>query len=178
MGGNELKTAARLIGSICMYIACTRVKTHALRYRIICGWGSEALGGSACYPCLLPPVCPSLVSPAPAASPRDLFPIRGLRGASDADKKSSQDDEPESPPAPEATGEPECPCCPFPPAAACVTGANCGHSNVSAGGARKSNSGSRPTPLPPAGPNTFANRSSVLGPKWGCVIRGGCRGDP
>jgi hypothetical protein len=80
----------------------------------------------------------------------------------------------------------ECPCCLLPPA--CVVGANCGHSNVS-GGARKSNSGSRPAPLPPAGPNTFANRSSVLGPKWGYVIcgdgsggggdgRGGRRGEP
>ena len=164
---------------MCMYIDCTRVKTHALQYSITHGRGGRE---SACYPLLLPPtasrVCPSPVSP--GASPRDLFPVRGLRGASDAapDKKSSQDDEPESPPAPEATGEPECPCCTFPPDATCVAGANCGHSNVSGGGARKLNSGSRPTPLPPAGPNTFANRSSVLGPKWGCVIRGGCRGDP
>jgi hypothetical protein len=139
-------------------------------------------GTQACYPPRLPPAA-SRAYPSPAseaASPRDLFPVRGLRGALGAapDKKSSQDDEPESPPAPEATGEAECPCCPCPPAAACVAGANCGHSNVSGGGARKSNSGSRPTPLPPAGPNTFANRSSVLGPKWGCVIRGGCRGDP
>jgi hypothetical protein len=148
----------------------TAVSNHAREGKL----GAEE--GSGCYP--LPPVasraCPSPVSP--GASPRDLFPVRGLRGASDVapDKKSSQD-EPESPPAP---GEPECPCCPFPPAAACVAGANCGHTNVSGGGARKSNSGSGPTPLPPAGPNTFANRSSVLGPKWGCVIRGGCRGDP
>jgi len=159
-----LKTASRPIGSICMYIACTRVKTHVLQYHITHGRGSgesEAREeGSACYPLLFPPAasraCPSPVSP--GASPRDLFPGRGLHGASDVapDKKSSQD-EPESPPAPEATGEPECPCCPFPPAAACVADAS---------------------PLPPAGPNTFANRSSVFGPKWGCVIRGGCRGDP
>jgi hypothetical protein len=170
---------------MCVYIACTRVKTHALQYLITRGRGSggseEGEEGGACYPLPFPPpasrACPSPVSP--GASPRDLFPVRGLRGASDVapDKKSSQD-EPESPTAPEATGEPECPCCSFPPAAACVAGANCGHSNVSGGGARKSNSGSEPTPLPPAGPNTFANRSSVLGPKWGCVIRGGCRGDP
>ena len=64
---------------------------------------------------------------------------------------------------------------PAPPA--CVVGPNCGQSNVS-GGARKSNSGSRPTPLPPAGPNTLAKSSSALSPKWGCVIRGGwCRGE-
>lgn len=161
-----------------MHGHCTRVKIHALQYSITHGRGS----GGMRYPPLLPPAvsraCSSPVSP--AGSPRDLFPVRGLRGASGAapDKKSSHDDEPGSPTAPEATGEAECPCCPAPPAAACVAGANCGHSNISGGGARKSNSGSGPTPLPPAGPNTFANRSSVLGPKCGSVIRGGCRGDP
>lgn|SRR5712672_3065792 len=123
-----------------------------------------------CYPLpLAGPRVPSSTAP-PAASPRDLFPGRGLRGASDAapDRKSSQEAELESPV--------ECPpCCPLPPAA-CVVGANCGHSNVS-GGARNSNSISSPTPPLPAGPNTFAKRSSGLDPKWCCEIRGGCRDD-
>ncbi|KAH9957005.1 hypothetical protein BC827DRAFT_726668 [Russula dissimulans] len=125
-------------------------------------------GGCICYPLpLAGPRVPSSPAP-PAASPRDLFPGRGLRGASGAapDRKSSQEVELESPV--------ECPpCCPLPPAA-CVVGANCGHSNVS-GGARKSNSISSPTPPLPAGPNTFAKRSSGFGPKWCCEIRGGCR---